>query len=139
MGRVDISAIQGLSSPYPSRTKDGIAGLNTSLCCLSLCPCRVPAWQQCFPPGCGCQGGRRTQEGFALTEHLRVGGKCFIPSACAAQGAAEPGLERIPEPIKEATALFYGESFGCWWRPRGCCGQGGHPWGWWREDAPEQV
>lgn len=25
------------------------------------------------------------------------------------QGAAEHGLEKIPEPIKEATALFYGE------------------------------
>ncbi|XP_057266759.1 protein CASP isoform X9 [Pezoporus wallicus] len=25
-----------------------------------------------------------------------------------AEGAAEPGLEKIPEPIKEATALFYG-------------------------------
>lgn len=25
------------------------------------------------------------------------------------QGAAELGLEKIPEPIKEATALFYGE------------------------------
>lgn len=25
------------------------------------------------------------------------------------QGASEQGLEKIPEPIKEATALFYGE------------------------------
>lgn len=25
------------------------------------------------------------------------------------QGAAEYGMEKIPEPIKEATALFYGE------------------------------
>lgn len=41
--------------------------------------------------------------------HLWVGGKCLTPCACAAQGAAAPGLEKIPEPIKEATALFYGE------------------------------
>lgn len=28
------------------------------------------------------------------------------------QGAAVPSLEKIPEPIKEATALFYGERQG---------------------------
>lgn len=47
--------------------------------------------------------------GVSLPRHLWVGGKCLTPSACAAQGAASPSLEKIPEPIKEATALFYGE------------------------------
>lgn len=55
-----------------------------------------------------CPAGMRLQPP-ALPRHLWVGGKCLIPSACAAQGAASPGLEKIPEPIKEATALFYGE------------------------------
>ena len=41
-----------------------------------------------------------------------MGGRCLIPSASAAQGAAVPSLEKIPEPIKEATALFYGERRG---------------------------
>lgn len=40
---------------------------------------------------------------------LWAGGKRLIASASAAQGAAVPSLEKIPEPIKEATALFYGE------------------------------
>lgn len=35
-----------------------------------------------------------------------------IAFAFAAQGAAVPSLEKIPEPIKEATALFYGERQG---------------------------
>lgn len=32
-----------------------------------------------------------------------------LTSSSHLQGAAELGLEKIPEPIKEATALFYGE------------------------------
>lgn len=53
-----------------------------------------------------------------------------MPSACP-QGAAIPSLEKIPEPIKEATALFYGERqpqncLGCGWEPSQCYGQGTH-------------
>lgn len=54
-------------------------------------------------------GQQQDPGGVALPRHLWVGGKCLISSACAAQGAASPGLEKIPEPIKEATAQFYGE------------------------------
>lgn len=38
--------------------------------------------------------------------------KCIdasLTSPSHLQGAAELGLEKIPKPIKEATALFYGE------------------------------
>ena len=41
-----------------------------------------------------------------------MNGTCGVicpPTAAHLQGAAELGLEKIPEPIKEATALFYGE------------------------------
>lgn len=36
-------------------------------------------------------------------------GDASLTSPSHLQGAAELGLEKIPEPIKEATALFYGE------------------------------
>lgn len=36
-------------------------------------------------------------------------GDAALTSPSHMQGAAELGLEKIPEPIKEATALFYGE------------------------------
>ena len=36
-------------------------------------------------------------------------GGASLTSSSHLQGAAELGLEKIPEPIKEATALFYGE------------------------------
>lgn len=63
-----------------------------------------------------------------MTRHLWVGGKYFIPSACAAQGAAVPSLEKIPEPIKEATALFYGERRARSWSRAASQGAGrGHP------------
>ena len=35
--------------------------------------------------------------------------RCLPHLFLSLQGAAEHGLQKIPEPIKEATALFYGE------------------------------
>lgn len=83
--------MQEPSSPFPSLGFEA-EHLSSWVCPF---PCTVPAQQH---PG-----------GVALPWPLWVGGKCLTLCACAAQGAATPSLEKIPEPIKEATALFYGE------------------------------
>lgn len=45
---------------------------------------------------------------LGLAPHL-FGSTYGGASSSPLQGAAEHGLEKIPEPIKEATALFYGK------------------------------
>lgn len=75
---------------------------------------RLPEWLQACPhPGSdrGLSATRQSDSrapGPTLENSHNVANKSHL-LLLTLQGASQQGLEKIPEPIKEATALFYGE------------------------------